>query len=31
MLALEAFHAAHTDVALAVNVTRHPFSFLGQM
>ena len=31
MLALEAFHAAHSDVALTVNVTRHPFSFLGQM
>lgn len=31
MLALEAFHASHKDVSMAVNVTRHPFSFLGQM
>eukprot|EP01043_Picozoa_sp_COSAG02_P066381 COSAG02_NODE_10318_length_1970_cov_1.571352_1_plen_347_part_00 len=31
MLALEAFHASHADVSMAINVTRHPFSFLGQM
>jgi predicted DsbA family dithiol-disulfide isomerase len=31
VLALRAFHAAHPAVALTLNVTRHPFSFLGQM
>ena len=29
MQALERFHASHPDVALAINVTRHPYSFLG--
>jgi len=27
--ALERFHASNPDVALAINVTRHPYSFLG--
>lgn len=27
--ALERFHASYPDVALAINVTRHPYSFLG--
>ena len=27
--ALESFHAQHPDVALELNVTRHPYSFIG--
>ena len=27
--AVEAFHARHPDVALEINVTRHPYSFVG--
>lgn len=27
--AVEQFHAAHPDVALEINVTRHPYSFIG--
>ena len=29
MHALERFHTAHPNLALAVNVTRHPYSFIG--
>ncbi len=27
--ALDRFHASHPDLAIAIDVTRHPFSFLG--
>ena len=27
--AIEAFHARHPGVALEINVTRHPYSFVG--
>ena len=27
--ALDRFHAAHPDIAVQVNVTRHPYSFAG--
>ena len=27
--AIDDFHAAHPDVALELNVTRHPYSFIG--
>ena len=30
-LAMKAFHEGHPDVALELQVTRHPFSFIGDL